>query len=383
MRISDPALSNPAKPVIWAHIDSWAASEIIQPVIKLFARQRRHTILMTFPSSLSAKHDFLRNYNYIDCLSPLPADTESDAESFISSTKPSAVIFAMSDCCVNFLHQLKKRDIPTFLISERIRKPLPFLKWRDSLWREAMKTFTHIFVFGDESKAFLAKLGSAGQSNITVGELPPIDNEVLPEDKKHLHDPIIERFTAGERFVFIGGEIDTDKDLRLVAHLANANPALKCILVPHTISKERLDKIKYELEGFTILYSECDENTDFDKVQILVIDFIGDLSRIYHYGSCAYIGGGFTPDLHNVIEATANGLPTSFGPRIRHRILPKHLISLGLSQIVEKPDDILKWEKNLESDPDSVNRINSDSMRFVERSVETTHRIYSCINSYL
>lgn len=376
--ISDSTLSESTKPVIWTHIDSWVELEILHPVLKLFAQECKYTFLVTF-SSLSANHEQLRDYDYIDYVFPLPADTESNAGLFISLAKPSAAIFAIPVYGSNYLYQLKKRNIPTFLITTKTTRPSLFLKRYGLLYRHPLKAFTHIFVFDQESKAFLEKLGVG---NVTVDKYPPIGN-AWPKDKKHYHNAIIDKFVAGERFIFIGGNIDTGKDLKLVSRLANANPTLKCILAPHTISEEHLNRIKYELEGFTLLYSECDENTKFNKIQVLVIDFIGALSHIYHYGSCAYIGGGFTPYLHNVIEATAHGLPTSFGPRIRHRILPKYLINRGVSQIVRTPDDICQWEKNLESNPALVHQINSDSIHFVERALETAYRIYTCINSHL
>lgn len=377
--ISDSDLSKSTKPVIWAHIDSWMESEILQPVIKLFAKEGKYTILLTYSSTLSTKYGLLKEYDYTDYLFSLPIDTDSNAELFISFAKPSVAVFAISAYYSNYLYQLKKKNISTFLITTKITKVSLFFKWHDSLYRNTLKAFTHIFVFDNKSKISLNKLGL---SNVTVNAYPPIDN-IWSEKQRTLCNPIIKRFTANEKNIFIGGNIDTDKDLKLVAHLANANPALKCILAPHTISEEHLNKIKYELEGFTLLYSECDENTNFDKVQILVIDFIGSLAHIYHYGSCVYIGGGFTPYLQNIIEATACGLPTSFGPRFKHRVLPKYLINLGLSQIVRTPNDICKWKKNLESNPTIVHRINSDSIQFVERGFETTHRIYTCINSYL
>lgn len=375
--ISD--ISKSRKPVIWTHIDSWAESEILQPIIKLFVQECRYTILMTFSSPLSAKHNMLRDYDYINYLFPLPAETDSNAELFISSAKPITAIFATANHCSNYLRLLKRDSIPTFLITTKIKKTSLFLKRYNPSYKNTLKTFTHVFVFDNDSKIFLNKLGVSG---VTADRHLPIDS-IRPKDKKHYHNTIIEKFIADGKFIFIGGNIDTARDLKLVAHLANTNPTLKCILAPHTISEEHLNKIKYELERFTLLYSECDENTNFNKVQTLVIDFIGALSNIYRYGSCAYIGGGFTPYLHNVIEATAHGLPTSFGPRIKHRILPKYLINLGVSQIVKTPDDICTWEKNLKSNPALVHRISSDSIQFVERSLETTHRIYTCINKYL
>lgn len=373
-------LPESTKPVIWVHIDSLAESEILHPIIKLLSKEGEYTILMTYSSSLlSAQYDLQRDCHCIAHLYPLPADSAANAELFIARVKPTVVIFATLSRCSNYLYQLRKRDIPTFLIVTKTVRKFSFLKWRDSLYRNVLKTFTHIFVFDGKSKAFLDKLQI---DNVTVDAYPPV--VVYGQKiKQDYHDAIIEKFIANEKFIFVGGNIDTDKDLRLVAHVANTNPTLKCIFVPHTISEEHLNRIKYELEGYTLLYSECDENTNFDRVQTLVIDFLGDLSQIYRYGSCAYIGGGFTPYLRNVIEATANGLPTSFGPKIKHRALPEYLIHLGISQIVRTPNGICKWARNLEANPALVQRINSDSLQFVERGSETTHRIYTYISKYL
>lgn len=371
-------LSASKKPVIWMHAGSWAEAEILRPVIRLFAQERKYTILITFSAPLSAD-DLLADYNDTDYLFPLPADTEQKAESFVSFAKPSAAIFAMPAFRSGYLRQLKKRNIPTFLIAREIARSLPFPKGCGPLYRNTFEAFAHIFVFDSESKALLDKLGVR---NVTADKHLPVGH-AGSEERKHCRNAIMERFVANEKFVFIGGNIDTEKDLKLVAHLVNTNPALKCILAPRTISEERLNRIEYELDGFTLWYSECDENTNFDKVQILVTDFVGALSRICHYGSCAYIGGGFTPGLRNVTDAAANGLPISFGPRIRHGVLPECLIGLGVGRIVRTPDDICKWVKELESNPDLVRRINSEALQFAERGFETAHRIYTHINSCL
>ena len=47
----------------------------------------------------------------------------------------------------------------------------------------------------------------------------------------------------------------------------------------------------------------------------LIIDNIGMLSRLYHYATIAYVGGGFGDDgLHNILEAAVFGKPVLYGP---------------------------------------------------------------------
>ena len=47
---------------------------------------------------------------------------------------------------------------------------------------------------------------------------------------------------------------------------------------------------------------------------ILIIDNIGMLSRLYKYGYITYIGGGFGKGIHNTLEAAVYGRPVLFGP---------------------------------------------------------------------
>ena len=46
----------------------------------------------------------------------------------------------------------------------------------------------------------------------------------------------------------------------------------------------------------------------------LLLDTIGHLSSAYFYGKMAFIGGGFSGKLHNILEPGAYGLPTFYGP---------------------------------------------------------------------
>ena len=48
---------------------------------------------------------------------------------------------------------------------------------------------------------------------------------------------------------------------------------------------------------------------------VLIIDNIGMLSRLYAYATICYVGGGFGDNgIHNVLEAAVYGKPVIFGP---------------------------------------------------------------------
>ena len=61
----------------------------------------------------------------------------------------------------------------------------------------------------------------------------------------------------------------------------------------------------------TVRYSNLSETKD--SKQVLIIDNIGMLSRLYSYAKYCYIGGGFSDGLHNILEPAVYEIPIFFG----------------------------------------------------------------------
>jgi 3-deoxy-D-manno-octulosonic-acid transferase len=69
----------------------------------------------------------------------------------------------------------------------------------------------------------------------------------------------------------------------------------------------------------------------------LVLDCIGLLSSAYRYGTIAFIGGGFSGSLHNILEPAVYGLPILFGPK--HSKFPEAAMFLEKEFAREVVDD--------------------------------------------
>lgn len=368
------------KPTIWIHIDSMDSIDLVRPIIVRLASNLRCILLLTV-SSERDKGALMKEYiSHIDHIFVLPADTLSNAAFFIEQAKPDVAVFAASKCYSNYLVLLRSNHIPSFLIAAYAFPRFPiFFKWSGTLNTRKLRRFSHIFVMDRKAVNYLRKQGI---SHVYL-MVNPLMDESLMESRDEYCDSIIEKFAADEKAVFIAGNIDSDMELKLVAGYVNANPHGKCILIPHSISEEHLDRIKYKLDGKTLLYSECDENTDFSDVQTLVIDFLGSAKFIYRYGSYAYVGGESASCQQNVFEAIAQRLPTAFGPRTAERIIYRQLLNQRICHVVRSSKDISRWINDLVSEQDSLGRINASVKRYAENHRETIDgictRIINCL----
>ena len=227
----------------------------------------------------------------------------------------------------------------------------------------------------------LENLHRLGNNRAALCGDPLFDNAASIAASRWNH-PVLDSFCGGKS-VFIAGSVSDRRDLAMTTHLADDNPDTRFIFVPHDISDRNLRSLSEKLANGSLRLSECTPETDFGGVQSLVVDHVGDLPRIYRYGTWAYVGGGFTPYLHSVIEPTVYGLPVSFGPRIERKSTPLRMIELGIGTKVENYEELRDWFAGLRDNMPELERVHTAASRYVQENVGATAEIVSRIEKDL
>lgn len=361
--------------VVWIHAASLGEYGVARPVIQSIKKRMACHVVLTFFSSTGYEALQQRPHE-ADKIFYLPLDTRTQARAFLDIVRPSKAIFIISEYWINYLRALKDCSIPTFLISAVITPKAPFYKWYGGIFRQSLDSYKHFMVLDETSGK---RLKSLGYENYTITGDPLFDNAIAVASTPYC-DSIVEHFAKGKQ-VFIAGSISDKHDLALITHLANKHRDVRFLIVPHEISEETLRDIKFELEGYALCYSECDNDTNFSDTQSLIIDFLGALPYLYRYGTWAYVGGGFTPYLHSIIEATVYGLPVCFGPMIQRKVTPNELIQLGIGQVVESKAQIERWFGRLKDDTKQLLQIKDIATAYTRRNSSATSQVVSLICS--
>ncbi len=363
-----------AKPVYWFHASSLGEFGVAYPLIRELKSRKDCVIVLTFfsPSGYNALQRV--RYDGVDYVFYLPLDTKTNANAFLDIVHPDKAFFAVSEYWVNYLESLYERRIPTYLVSALITRRTPFRCWWGGMFRKAMKAYTHITVLDTNSLELLYK---AGFTNCSLAGNPLFDKARDVANTPY-HNAIVERF-VGTNPLFVAGSLSDQKDLLLVSGLANKYRNIHFLVVPHEISEEGLNEIIYNFRGKARLYSECDENTDFSETQILIIDYMGDLPYLYRYARWAYVGGGFTPYLHSLIEPIVYGVPVAFGPCIRRNAVAGQLLQLGIGQIVCSRQGLKRWFSSLLNDGAKLDHIRIISKDYVQQQCGASAEIINLI----
>ena len=303
------AFGNGAQKVspLWMHCASLGEFEQGRPVLEAF-RQRHpdKKILLTFFSP--SGYEIRKNTPLADYVFYLPLDTPRNARRFLDLTDPCAALFVKYEFWYFYLTTLKKRGIPTYLVSARFRPEQPFFRKYGAPFRRMLSCFTHIFVQDDRSLRLLSSLRNPPRE-ITVAGDTRFDSVGcnIPHDKT---PPLFLQLVREP--VLIAGST-WPEDETLLERLAGDIPELQIVLAPHQVGVAHLESLRRLFSRWKpVFFSRAEQGP---PPKILVIDSIGVLSSLYRHGTVCYIGGGFNPSgIHNTLEAAVHSKPILFGP---------------------------------------------------------------------
>jgi 3-deoxy-D-manno-octulosonic-acid transferase len=296
---------------IWFHAASLGEFEQGRPLMdKIKKEHPEYKILLTFFSP--SGYEVRKNYPGADVICYLPFDFFRNATQFLDFSRPVMAIFIKYEFWMNYLSLLKKRNIPTYIISAIFRPNQIFFRWYGKTYRNVLKNFKWLFLQDANSKELLKKLDIC--DNVTVTGDTRFDRvQEIYMQRKEI--PLLDKFLAtppDKPFTLVAGST-WEKDEAVILSYFNATPEMKLVIVPHEVNEEHLKSIISKLKRPYVRYSQAKEN-EMPEAGCLIIDCIGLLSSIYRYGDIAYIGGGFGVGIHNILEAAVYGIPVLFGP---------------------------------------------------------------------
>ncbi len=317
----------PSDKTIWFHAASLGEYEQGLPVIEAIKiKYPNHKIVLTFfsPSGFEVR----KNNKLADVTVYLPLDTASNAKKFLEMVHPEMVFFIKYEFWLNYLNQLKKRHIKTYLISGVFRSNQIFFKWYGGFYSNALRAFDCFFVQNSASKALLQSIGF---ENIKISGDTRFDRVIsILERNNSLR--FIEDFKNNCTTIVVGSSWPKDEDL--IINYINQSENVKFVIAPHNIKPEQIQELKNSITKKTILYSEFvvmqAPITTLHDFDVFIIDTIGILTKIYSYADVAYVGGGFgNPGVHNILEPATFGTPIVVGSNYSHFAEATALVGLG------------------------------------------------------
>jgi len=373
---------SPKKPLIWFHVASAGEFLQAQPVLDRCIRQGLECAV-TFTSVNGYK--WIQRSKFQSGQRPvvveyLPLDSARNMRRLLKKLQPSVIVYVNYDLWPNLIWEAHAAGIPQHLISATIQ---PRSKRRTSiigrsLYRTLYGCLDSIFTVTEEDRqCFLAT--NPEHPNIQVVGDTRFDS--VMDRKRKLSPPKLPAYIQG-KFVLIIGSSSPPDEAHIFPPLEEALQRysnLFLIIVPHEPTEEHLRNSETFFKDFPIeRFTTLQENPERPP-RIILVDTVGVLSSLYAVGTLAYVGGGFSPRVHNVMEPCVMGLPVIFGPIYDNSLEAVDLLKRELAFTVSHEDEFRTLLFRFLDDPERCKHLGQQAVRVIESQAGVADRCFQLI----
>lgn len=282
--------------------------------------------------------------NLVNYITYFPFDIPCCVKLFLKKINPSIVLIAETELWPNFAYGCYKNKIPLYVINGRISdstfKSYKFLK---IFFKQFLKFYTKILTQSNDDKEKFINIGASSNK-------VKVMNNLKFDIKKPEADIHIKK---GNNKIIIAGSTHKGEDeiiLNTFCQLKKEFSNIKLILAPRHLT--RLENIK-ELVGKTGLkFGYRSQNHTFENFDIILLDTMGELSKMYSVCDFAFIGGSFNKTGgHNPLEAIVFDKPVISGPSVHNfRDIYRLLECANAGKVVKTPQELYQCMQKLLSD---------------------------------
>jgi len=348
---------------IWVHCASLGEFEQGRPVIEAIKSSypERKVILSFFSPS---GYEIRKHYHGADHILYLPSDLPKNDSALVKHFKPDIFIFVKYEFWWSLIVSLLHNGCKVYLISGVFRQGDYFFNAIFKPFKSLLARFECIFVQDEQSAEILTKHGIY---NHQIAGDTRIDRVIANAKSIDVPEKIL-RFTDGHPTIVYGSVWMSD--MSVVKETVLHYPNCKHIIAPHEISISTIREISEFLQQETDLFSDEEWHSN-----ILIINNIGLLNRLYAIAKYAYVGGGFKKGIHNILEPAVFGIPVFFGPNHSKFNEAHDLLSCKGAFVVHSPSEMLTYIDMIESEQTLITEIKENSQKYFEINKGATGKI--------
>jgi len=354
--------------VLWFHCASLGEFEQARPLIESFKKNfPNHRIALTFFSP--SGYEVQKNYTFADVVTYLPLDRKKSVLRFIEALRPQVLFLIKYEFWPNLISELQKQKIPVFSVASIFRKQQLFFKPWGFYMKNILKKIDFFFVQNEASQKLLSSVGI--ENTLVIGDTRT--DRVLDILNQDNTNETIADFIQDQDCFVVGSS--WPEDVAILSKTIDSKSNLKTIIAPHNVDEASLRQVELSFHKTVIRGSDLSQQKKEDA-DILLIDCVGILTKIYSYADIAYVGGAMgTKGLHNTLEPAVFGIPILIGKNYTRYQEAQDLVALGgivsvdSSLLFENEFSKIVADKNLQKEMGLTN------LNYIKKQAGATSKI--------
>ncbi|HXI12126.1 MAG TPA: 3-deoxy-D-manno-octulosonic acid transferase [Thermoanaerobaculia bacterium] len=288
-----------------------------------------------------------------------PFDFSRSVSSFLDHHRPRVFATMETEIWPNVTRLATARGVRMMLVNARISdRSLPRYRRFRWLLRPILDLYTLFLARDAEDARRLIAIGAPKERIEIVGNLK-FDFE--PASSTLPIEQSIVDLARGRRIVILGSTVEGEDEL-LIPMLPDLIAAADCFVIIAPRKVERFGVVASLLSSSQLAHlRRTNLGKGAGKVDIVLLDSIGELAALYRHASVAFVGGSLVPSGgHNPIEPAAVGTPVAFGPYMSNfREIAATFTSENAARQLASPEELKEF---------LIQMLNDDEMRQGYRS---------------
>lgn len=310
---------------IWIHAVSVGEVLTARPLISDLKRRYPNLRLFLSTTTMAGQQLARRNVQDVDAVFYFPFDLGLVVRRTLDLVRPRLFIMMETEIWPNLLNECRKRGIKTAVVNGRLSaRSFPRYRMVRPLMRRILDDIDRFLVQSEESARRFIDLGADPSRVVVTGSLK-FDSLDLSSTamQTRARDRVLRYFRVPQsRPVIVAGSTMKGEEttiLRAFRRVRVASPTTLLVIAPR--NPERFGEVEQLVrsEGWkTARRSDLAVDAE-PRVDVVVLDTIGELATVYQIGTVVFVGGSLVATGgHNVLEPAVFGKPIVFGPHMEN-----------------------------------------------------------------
>lgn len=308
------------KKSIWFHAVSVGEVNAVESLVKR-AKQEfpEYNIVITTVTKTGQEVAIKKLKDTADIITYFPYDFSFSVNAALDALNPALTVIAETEIWPAFCRNTNKRNIPLVLVNGRI-SPNSYKGYKKFrfFFKYVLDNFNLILMQTDKDRERIIDIGASCKKTEIMGNLKFDITDKLNESQA---DELKQSLKVNGNKVLIAGSTHKGEDeliLNVYKRLKKEFPTLKLIIAPrHPERNERVFKLISSDEFNEFVSGKRSNGNTFEDCDIILLDTMGELGKLYSVADIAFIGGSFSgTGGHNPLEAAIYGIPVISGSQV-------------------------------------------------------------------
>ena len=372
---------------IWIHAVSVGEVLTARPLISELKRRYPNLRMFLSTTTMAGQQLARRSVQDVDAVFYFPFDLGFVVRRTLDLVRPKLFVMMETEIWPNLLRECRARGVKTAVVNGRLSaRSFPRYKLIRPMMRKVMDHIDRFLVQSEESARRFIDLGADPARVVVTGSLKfdsleltataqagaPAARFVRGGVEARARDRVLRYFRVpASRPVIVAGSTMKGEEaqvLRAFRKVRAAAPNTLLVLAPR--NPERFGEAEQlaRAEGWKVA-RRSDLAVDSEpRVDIVVLDTIGELATIYQIATVVFVGGSLVATGgHNVLEPAVFGKPIVFGPHMQNFLeIADAFVSNGAGVQLTGEDELEEAFLSLMGDPVRRARLGAAARALVE-----------------